>query len=91
MASPGAVEGLLNHCRLSRHRSLLLPPLRGLFLALLIGRALAGGDLVGGVPLRLHPHVGVAREMARETCPAMFMITSSPAPIALAVHPIRRA
>jgi len=31
-------------------------------LAPLVGRNLAGGDLVEGAPLRFHPHVGIARE-----------------------------
>jgi hypothetical protein len=49
-------------------------------LALLVGSTLTCGDFVEGVPLRFHPHMGVAGSMARETCPAIFMITSSPAP-----------
>src|ERR1035441_6743282 len=56
----------------------MLPPLR-FILALLVGRVLACGDLVEGAPLGLHPDVGVAGKHGRETCPAMLMITSSPA------------
>src|SRR6266550_3190567 len=51
---------LLNHHRWSEHRGLLQP--FKFLLALLVGCALAGGDFVEGAPLRLHPHVGVARE-----------------------------
>ena len=51
---------LLNHWWYRDHQT-LLPPFSFL-LALLVGCALAGGNLVEGAPLRLHPDMGVARE-----------------------------
>ena len=70
---------LLNHYGLRDRRNLLLP--FGFRLALLVGRVLACGDLVEGAPLRLHPDVGEwCESMARETWPAVLMITSAPAP-----------
>jgi hypothetical protein len=59
-------------------RCLLLP--LGFVLSLLIRRALARGDIVEGASFGFHPHVGVARKHGAAECPAMLMITSSPAP-----------
>jgi hypothetical protein len=42
----------------------------------LIGGPLSRGDFIERPPLGFHPNVGIARE----TWPAMLMITSSPAP-----------
>jgi hypothetical protein len=76
---------LLNQGRLGHYRN-LLPPFTFL-LTLLVGSRLPCGDLVEGAPLGFHPHVGVTRRMARETCPAMLMITSSPAPDSVSLSP----
>ena len=58
---------LLNHRRLTNHRSRLL--VFGFLLALLVRRALARGDLVEGAPFRYHPHVGVAGEYGARDVP----------------------
>jgi len=57
----------LKHQWFSSHRT-LLPPL-GFFLALLVGGALARGNLVQGTPFRFHPHVGVTREHGARDVP----------------------
>src|ERR1039457_1706677 len=54
--SPSAIT---DHRRLGDRRS-LLPPF-SVILPLLVGRILAGGNLVEGAPL-FHPHVGITRE-----------------------------
>ena len=69
---------LLNHRRWRRRRSLLLA--FSVVLTLLVGRALPRGNLFQSFPLRLHPHVGVARQHGTRNVPAILMITSSPAP-----------
>src|ERR1035441_3311291 len=48
----------------------ILAPLFGFLFPLLVGRALACGDLVEGAPLRFHPHVGVAREHGARDVPS---------------------
>ena len=55
---PGEAANLLNQRRLRSHLCLL--PTFGVFLTLLVGRALARGDLVQGVPFRFHPNMRVA-------------------------------
>jgi hypothetical protein len=73
-----AAGQLLNQHWRRNHRRLLLP--FGLLVALLVGCALPYGDFVEGAALRFHPHWEYRDSMARDTCPAMLMITSSPAP-----------
>ncbi len=73
------VSHLLNHCRRrwrDRHSLLLYDFLLAPFVSCL----LPCGDLVESAALCFRPDMGVARSMARETCPAMSIITSSPAP-----------
>src|ERR1017187_3995686 len=72
--SPPAIT---DHRRLEDRRS-LLPPFR-VILPLLVGRILAGGNLVEGAPLRFHPHVGITREHGARDGPAMLIIIWRPA------------
>ena len=61
---------LLNQRRRGDRRSLL--SLFSVILPFLVGRALSRGNLVQCAPLGFHPHVGVARDMARETRPMVL-------------------
>ena len=51
-----------------------------LLFTLVVGRPLARRHLVDGATFGLRAHMGIPLEHGGETCPAMLMITSSPAP-----------
>jgi hypothetical protein len=60
-------ERVLNQHQFGHYCCVLLP-LR-FFLALLVGGALARGDLVECAPLCFHPHVGITREHGARDVP----------------------
>src|SRR5260370_29657512 len=61
-----SLVAILNQYRLRDHRSLALI---GVCFALLVGRALAGGDFIEGAPFSFHAHMRVAREHGARNVP----------------------